>query len=268
MEDGCGNNTGYTVDGWGRVLTVETAEGGRETYAYDCAGNVTASTDANGNTIRYAYNSMGKVCAITDQSGNTETFRYDREGRETEHTDRNGTLTETKYNVYGKPVMQTCTDQNGNCQIMSTWEYDSFGQLRKSVAGSFCYTYEYRPDGKLLHKWSSGRKALSCTYYRDGSLRSRTDMSGKTLYYAYDGDGRLQYLKEGKGTEDIGDPGDSSAILTEYRYTDAGRIKEVITKGGIRTSYTYDGKTATSAALPSAMGRKRVCSMTPLCSMT
>ncbi len=228
-QDGCGNRTGYTMDGWGRVLSVETAEGGREEYAYDCAGNVIKSTDANGNTIRYAYNSMGKVCSITDQSGNTETFRYDKEGREIQHTDRNGTVTETKYNVYGKPVLQVCTDNKGNRQIMGTWEYDSFGQLKKSVSGGFCYTYEYRPDGKLLNKWSSGRKVLSCTYYRDGSLKSQTDMSGKPLYYEYDGNGRLKCLKE-----------DTDAILTEYRYTAAGRIKEIITKSGIRTSYAYD----------------------------
>lgn len=142
---------------------------------------------ANGNTIRYAYNSQGKVCAITGQSGNTETFRYDKEGREIQHTDRNGTVTETKYNVYGKPVLQVCTDNKGNRQIMGTWEYDSFGQLKKSVSDGFCYTYEYRPDGKLLNKWNNGRKVLSCTYYRDGSLKSQTDMSGKPLYYAYDG---------------------------------------------------------------------------------
>ncbi len=150
-------------------------------------------------------------------------------------------MTETKYNVYGRPVMKACTDQNGNRQIMGTWEYDSFGQLKKAVSGGFCYTYEYRPDGKLLNKWSSGRKVLSRTYYRDGSLKSQTDMSGKTVFYAYDGDGRLKYLKESKGTENIGNPDDSSAItLTEYRYTDAGRIKEIITKNGIRTSYAYD----------------------------
>ena len=130
---------------------------------------------------------MGKVCSITDQSGNTETFRYDKEGREIRHTDRNGTVTETKYNVYGKPVLQVCTDKRGNRQIMGTWEYDSFGQLKKSVSGGFCYTYEYRPDGKLLNKWNNGRKVLSCTYYRDGSLKSQTDMSEKPLYYAYDG---------------------------------------------------------------------------------
>ncbi len=77
-------------------------------------------------------------------------------------------------------------------------------------------------------------------------------MSGKTVFYEYDENGRLKYLKE--NTHDtacklanvddpVGQNTDDSkcgSILTEYRYTDAGRIKEITTKGGIRTSYTYD----------------------------
>ena len=100
---------------------------------------------------------------------------------------------------------------------------------RLSLKQTIADTYEYRPDGKLLNKWNSGRKVLSCTYYRDGSLKSRTDVSGKPLYFVYDGNGRLKYLKD-----------DTDTILTEYRYTNAGRIKEIITKDGIITSYDYD----------------------------
>ena len=145
-------------------------------YAYDGNGNRIRETRYGGR-IRYAHNSMGLVCAVTDQCGNTETFRYDKEGRETEHTDRNGTVTETKYNLYGQPVLQSCTDKDGERQVMGAWEYDSFGQPTKAVAGGSCYTYEYRPDGKLLRKWSSGKLVEACTYYRYGSLRSLTDVS-------------------------------------------------------------------------------------------
>ncbi len=229
VEDGCGAKTGYTLDGWGRITSIQTAEGGQEKYAYDYAGNIVQTTDANGGIIRYAYNSQGKVCAITDQSGKTETFRYDKEGRETEHTDRNGTVTQTRYNIYGQPVLKICTDAKGRREVMGTWEYDSFGQLKKSVAGGYCYTYEYRPDGKLLRKWSSGQKVIDCTYYRDGSLKSLWDVSGKSTIYEYDGQGYLKSLKDETGK-----------VLTEYRYTKAGRLKEVLTPEGMNTTYGYD----------------------------
>ena len=230
VEDGCGNRTGYQSDAWGRVTAIDTAEGGREEYAYDPAGNITRSTDARGGVIRYDYNSQGKVCAITDQQGNTETFRYDREGRRVQHTDRKGIVTETRYNIYGQPTLQTCTDSKGNRHVMGTWEYDDFGQLRKSVAGGFCYTYLYRPDGKLLKKWNSGKQVISCDYYRNGSLKSLRDVSGRTLQYTYDEVGRLSTLQDEAGS-----------ILTEYIYTQAGRIKEIRTSNGITTAYEYDG---------------------------
>ncbi|MEY8268875.1 RHS repeat-associated core domain-containing protein [Lachnospiraceae bacterium 64-25] len=230
VEDGCGGKTHYALDGWGRITAVGTPEGGREEYAYDQAGNIIETTDARGGKIRYAYNSQGKVCAVTDQSGNTETFRYDREGRQIQHTDRKGTRTETKYNVHGQPVLKVCTDNQGNRHVMGTWEYDDFGQLKKSVAGGFCYTYTYRPDGKLLKKWSSGRLVISCSYYKDGSLKSLTDVTGKTLHYGYDEAGRLSSLKD-----------DGEGLLTEYAYTAVGRLREIRTRERFRASYEYDG---------------------------
>ena len=70
---------------------------------------------------------------------------------------------------------------------------------------------------------------ISCDYYRNGSLKSLTDVSGKTLYYGYDINGRLETLKDEEGN-----------TLTEYDYTAAGRIKEIRTSNGITTSYKYD----------------------------
>ncbi|MDE5907728.1 MAG: hypothetical protein K2H52_03125 [Lachnospiraceae bacterium] len=230
VEDGCGGKTRYALDGWGRITAVDTPEGGREEYAYDQAGNITQTTDARGGKIRYAYNSQGKVCAVTDQSGNRETFRYDREGRQIQHTDRKGTKTETKYNVYGQPVLKVCTDNQGKRHVMGTWEYDDFGQMKKAVAGGFVYTYAYRPDGKLLRKWSSGKLVISCSYYKDGTLKSLTDVTGKTLHYGYDEAGRLSSLKD-----------DGERLLTEYAYTAAGRLKEIRIPEGFRASYEYDG---------------------------
>ena len=127
-------------------------------------------------------------------------------------------------------MLQACTDNKGNRHVMGTWEYDDFGQLRKSVAGGFCYTYDYRPDGKLLKKWSSGKPVISCTYYKNGSLKSLTDVSRKTLYYSYDENGYLSSLKDDEGK-----------LLTEYRYTAGGRLKEIRTHEGTCAAYSYDG---------------------------
>ena len=72
------------------------------------------------------------------------------------HVDRNGNEVRTTYNVDGNPVLETGTDQNGENRVTRSFEYDASGNVRKAVAGGFCYTYEYRPDGKLLKKSASG----------------------------------------------------------------------------------------------------------------
>ena len=152
IQDGNQNQTGYHMDPWGRVHQIETAEGGKENFTYDYTGHITSTTDANGGVITYRYNSQGKVCEIIDQEGNSEMFRYDREGRMVFHVDRNGKQVRTTYNVDGNPVLERACDYLGENEVTRSWEYDDIGNVKKAVAGGFCYTYEYRPDGKLIKK--------------------------------------------------------------------------------------------------------------------
>ena len=145
------------------------------------------------------------------------------------HVDRNGNEVRTTYNVDGNPVLETGTDRNGENRVTRSFEYDASGNVRKAVAGGFCYTYEYRPDGKLLKKSASGRTLVSCTYFSDGSLESLTDASGKPMFYEYDWRGNLSAVKDGNGE-----------TLAAYAHTPGGRLKEIRHGNGIRTGYEYD----------------------------
>ena len=145
------------------------------------------------------------------------------------HVDRNDNEVRTTYNVDGNPVLETGTDQNGKNRVTRSFEYDASGNVRKAVAGGFCYTYEYRPDGKLLKKSASGRTLVSCTYFSDGSLESLTDASGKPVFYEYDWRGNLSAVKDGNGE-----------TLAAYAHTPGGKLKEIWHGNGIRTGYSYD----------------------------
>ena len=145
------------------------------------------------------------------------------------HVDRNGNEVRTTYNVDGNPVLETGTDQNGENRVTRSFEYDASGNVRKAVAGGFCYTYEYRPDGKLLKKSASGRTLVSCTYFSDGSLESLTDASGKPVFYEYDWRGNLSAVKDGNGE-----------TLAAYAHTPGGRLKEIRHGNGLCTRYEYD----------------------------
>ena len=229
IQDGNQNQTGYHMDPWGRVHQIETAEGGKENFTYDYTGHITSTTDANGGVITYRYNSQGKVCEIIDQEGNSETFRYDREGRRIFHEDRIGNQVRTTYNVDGRPVLERACDHMGENEVSRSWEYDGIGNVKKAVAGGFCYTYEYRPDGKLIKKSSSGRTLISCTYHADKSLKSLTDVSGKTVHYGYDSLGRLERICDDNGEE-----------IVRYGHTAGGKLKEIRHGNGMHTAYEYD----------------------------
>jgi RHS repeat-associated protein len=229
IVDGNQNHTGMDTDSWGRIRSVQNADGGNESYTYNSMGLVTSTTDANGGVIIYRYNSQGKVCEIIDQIGNSETFRYDREGRKVLSVDRNGNQVRTTYNVDGNPVYESGYDAKGKNQVTRSWEYDSFGMKKNAVSGGFSYTYEYRPDGKLIKKSSSGQPLVSCTYDKDGSLRSLTDITGKTLFYGYDWRGNLQNIKDHEGKE-----------IVQYSHWPDGKLKTIRHLNGIKTIYEYD----------------------------
>ena len=145
------------------------------------------------------------------------------------HVDRNGNEVRSIYNVDGNPVLETGTDRNGKNRVTRSFEYDASGNVRKAVAGGFCYTYKYRPDGKLLKKSASGRTLVSSTYFSDGSLESLTDASGKPVFYEYDWRGNLSAVKDGNGE-----------TLAAYAHTPGGRLKEIRHGNGLCTRYEYD----------------------------
>lgn len=229
VVDGNQNYTGMDTDSWGRIRSVKNADGGNERYTYNSMGLVTSTTDANGGVITYRYNSQGKICQIIDQEGNSETFRYDREGRKVLSFDRNGNQIKTTYNVDGNPVYEFGFDLKGDNHVTRSWEYDSFGMMKKAVSGGFSYTYEYRPDGKLIKKSSSGRPLVSCTYDKDGSLKTLTDVTGKTIFYGYDWRGNLQNIKDQEGNE-----------IVHYSHWPDGKLKTIRHLNGIKTIYEYD----------------------------
>ena len=145
------------------------------------------------------------------------------------YVDRNGNEVLTTYNVDGNPVLETGTDRNGENRVTRCFEYDASGNVRKAVAGGFCYTYEYRPDGKLLKKSESGRTLVSRTYFSDGSLESLTDASGKPVFYEYDWRGNLSGMRDENGN-----------MLAAYAHTPGGKLKEIRHGNGLCTRYEYD----------------------------
>ena len=81
----------------------------------------------------------------------------------------------------------------------------------------------------LIKKSSSGRTLISCPYHADKSLKSLTDVSGKTVHYGYDSLGRLERICDDNGEE-----------IVRYGHTAGGKLKEIRHGNGMHTAYEYD----------------------------
>ncbi len=249
IVDGNENQTGFDLDAWGKLMKIRAADGGVEEYTYDHAGNITSTTDANGGTIHYRYNSQGKICEITDQEGMKERFCYDREGRQIFSVDRLGNQVKTEYNIDGNPVKRISCDKDGKNREVRIWEYDCLGYLRQAVGGGFRYRYEFRPDGKLLRKETSGHAVLRYTYFPDGNIKTMTDGSGRVLSYGYDHGGRLTSVADEDGE------------IVSYRHTPGGKVKEIRHRNGVKTAYEYDTEGNIVRLLTETGNGKTICDL-------
>ncbi|MDX1455620.1 MAG: RHS repeat-associated core domain-containing protein [Gammaproteobacteria bacterium] len=133
LASGESRQTTWTYNEHGQVLTMD---GPREdvsditTYVYDTAGNIAAIRYALGHETRYtAYNAHGKLQEIVDRNGVVTTLEYDARQRLVRRTVAVGT-------AYA---------------ATSTFEYDSFGQLRRTtMPNGASISYEYDSAHRLI----------------------------------------------------------------------------------------------------------------------
>jgi YD repeat-containing protein len=96
VTDANENDTSYTYDDLGRLISITSPDTGSTTYTYDSAGNIVSKKDANVNTVTYTYDALNRLIGIhyTDSSQDI-TYTYDvgqnGKGRPTSVADPSGT---------------------------------------------------------------------------------------------------------------------------------------------------------------------------------
>ncbi|MCB1114590.1 MAG: hypothetical protein KDK62_07530, partial [Chlamydiia bacterium] len=230
-------------------------------YDYDVSnhliGTTTTYPDGDVRKTYIEYDIMGKKIAETDAFGNTTHYQYDIFDNvseviapETEGPIGLGKV-QTTYNILGQVISDT--DANGNT---TRYERNIFGEItKKTLPDGTQETLSYTPGGHLesVH-YADGSKT---TYERDGSGRPltksffdiegtllsqetcvykgehlirKTDLSGLTTHYTYDGAGRLAAVTTGDKT-------------TFYEKDDFGRDIKIVTDNRVhRTEYDPTGK--------------------------
>ena len=186
--------TEFAYDSYGRRIYIDDPSLGEQTYSESYAANGTRTqteTDARGKTVTTVYDKYGRKMSVTRPEFST-TYNYDSDGNVTAESSTNGVLT--------------------------TFEYDNFGNLQKKVRSIY---------NKSIEK--------SFTYVK-GRLKSETitvssgasQPKGFSIDYKYSNNHMTEAILDNQ--------------TTIWRLSDAndfGQPTEVVT-GGMTRLYDYD----------------------------
>jgi RHS repeat-associated protein len=211
VQDPTTGTTSYTYDAARRVTAVSYPDAKSTTFSYNKVGRF-SSINYNypgGVTATYTYDQRNRVASIT-WGGNSIAFSYDPAGNLLSETRSNGTGTSYAYDKRNLVSQITHTYLKGaSAFIQTTYNRDALGNV----------VQENSPIALISPVLSSTTK--SGTYNDANQVIS---FGGDT--YTYDDDGNLTGISGSKL---------SASYDTENRLTS-------ITRGGVTTSYTYNGR--------------------------
>ena len=163
----------------------------------------------------------------------------------------------TTYNMWDEP--EKVTETIGSTTRTKTSTYDAAGRLEKSTTSSTVgtavptVTDKYSETLGTLEEQSTtteGKtKKIVAAINKLGQMMSYTDADENVTNYNYDGDGRVEKVNDGKGTQtytydattgDLTKLVDSAAGTFTASYDVAGNLLTEGYPNGMNASYTYD----------------------------
>jgi len=239
VRDPRGNETSFTYDSRGNILSVQRPLGVVETFVYDSMNNITSHTDGNNHTTVFAYDSNGNLVSVTDPLSHTTTYTLLGNGLISGVTDPLGRQTSWSYDSHGNPT--EVLDPLGNRVVFS---YDGIGRMSsrtdpegavtnyaydcqdhrtetsQAIAGVTSYAYD--ANGNLVSVTDALNHQTSFAYNDLDLLTSSTNPVGDVTSYAYDNTGLLQSRTRPTG-------------VTSYGHDGAGRLQTISSSGAILT---------------------------------
>ncbi|XXF80123.1 RHS repeat-associated core domain-containing protein [Myxococcaceae bacterium GXIMD 01537] len=246
--------TAYTYDSKGRLLTRATPDGGLVTYAHAAAGPASRTekvSETASRTTRFTYTRQGKLKSVTDPRGQSTTltynswgdvasmtspavpasaplrvsFGYDRMGRRTTVTDALGNITRTTYDAAGRIRRVTAPDG-----ALTEFTYDAGGRrLTATDPMGRTTSYAYDPYGRLVTVTDPMNGVTRYGYDAMSNLVTLTDPRGKQTSFDYDEHNRV---------EKVTAPGETAS--ESFTYDGAGRLRTRTDRRGITTTFEYD----------------------------
>ena len=243
VTDANGNTNRFEYDHLGRKVKDIDALGNETSYTYDSKGNLLTKTDANGHVTSFAYDPLGRVREQIDALMGVVKFEYSPKGQITKVTDALGNATTYEYDAMGR-VIKTASPDTG----IVTYTYNVTGTLAgKTDASGTTIKYQYDSQNRLTT--IDFPSDIDITYTYDdcvngkGRVCTMIDQAG-TTEYEYDKLSRI--VKEKKTI--LG-----STYVTGYSYDKSGAFASITLPSGRQIAYTYD-KVSRPASVSAKLG--------------
>ena len=254
------DNTEYTFDGRGLLLTRKDRNGNTDSFFHNASGQLMKVSGACGGEFTYTYNREGNLIRVEDHTGRMVRLRY-RYGRLWQFVNESGQTYTYGYNEDGR--LESIVTPRGITGVYN--EYDAANRVVKQVlpdggVAEMMYddenmrSYVKNPDGSMVvHEMDERMRNVKNIYadgeetfgYNDNNQRTfYVDKNGNKTKYRYDGRGNLAAVTNALGQ------------VTEYTYDSGNRLLTVKECGKIisRNAYDEEGRLVKST---DALGRSR-----------
>lgn len=217
--DAAGNETSYTYNSYGQILTATNALSEVTTFTYDDFGNLTkidGPLSGNSDSVEMSYDAFARIRTVTDVDDYTLTYDYDNLDRVTKITYPDATYEEFTY-----------------VNLSLDTHRDRLGRL---------ISYTYTPLRQIQSITDTANRTTRFEWCRCGDLRSIFDPMGRQTLWKRDVQGRVTHKQYADGSK------------IHYQYEPlSGRLSQRIDEEGQITAYAYnvDG-TLAQRAYPNA----------------
>lgn len=265
-RDPLGNETGFTHDEWGNVVTRTAPDGGFTQIDYNNREYPylpTSAIDPAGGRWKWEYDDHGNLAKRTDPTGAVTQFDYEK-GQLTKIIAQNGSISTLQYDRVGD-LMKAVAPDGGT----SEWWNDGWSraiQYSNPKGGITRYEYDIadnlirveEPDGNVRElaydeeynviRAKDRQREVRFSYRGVNKLASRTE-NGATLRFSYDTEDQLRAVFNEKGEKyafvldaqgDVKQEIGFDGITRTYERNLAGQVTKVIAPKKKETFYEYD----------------------------
>ena len=215
-----GGTTSYVYDALNRLTDQTNSWAGHFHFGYDQIGRRVSLGKPNGVTTAYSYDSVSRLLSVLHNIGTTSIdgaiYTYDSAGN---RTAKANVLTGTTESYTYDPIYQL-TQVTQATQETESYSYDAVGNRLSSLLEG---NWQYNASNELTLTPS-----LSFTYDNNGSMLTKVDSNGTTLYQ-WDFENRLTQVTLPK-----------SGGIVSFKYDPFGRRIQKTGPSGT-TNYIYDG---------------------------